>query len=95
MAQAATLMGLSKRQALRRLARRNAELGGRLLRQVGDKRMPGGRRPSKYLVSTEVLLQSLRPERSNAEQDIDALRVEIAVMSQKLAALRSALRQRR
>lgn len=85
-------MGVCKRQALRRLARKNAEVGGRLLRRIGDKRMPGGVQASKYLVSTEVLREALRGEPSDLQRDIERLRVEQVLISERLEALRQLVR---
>jgi hypothetical protein len=84
-AHAAALLGVSKRQALRRLVRRDAELGGRLLRRLGDKRMPRGVQASKYLVSVAMLSESMRPDL--AERDFVSLRLEVAMLRQQLAAL--------
>lgn len=84
-AHAASMMGVCKRQALRLLARRDAELDGRLLRRLGDKRMPSGVQASKYLVSVTVLRESMRPEL--VERDVESLRLEVAMLRQKLSAL--------
>lgn len=84
-AHAASLMGVCKRQALRRLVRRDAELDGRLLRRLGDKRMPSGLQASKYLVSVVMLRESMRPEL--VERDVESLRLEVAMLRQKLSAL--------
>ena len=92
MAQAATLMGLSKRQTMKRLARMNERVGGRLLKSIGEKRMPSGVQSSKFLVSTEVFLQSMRPAQSDTERDIDRLRVDLVLTMQKVDALRDRLR---
>jgi hypothetical protein len=89
-AQAAGLMRLSKRQALRLLARRNANSGGRLLRAVGDKCMPRGVQASKFMVSTSVLLESLRPD-SSTLLDLESLRLEVDLLRQQVAALRRAV----
>ncbi len=89
-ANAASLMGVCKRQALRLLARRDAELDGRLLRRVGDKRMPSGIQASKYLVSVSTLREAMRAD--GAERDIESLRLEVVMLRQQLAALRRAVR---
>jgi hypothetical protein len=91
-AAAAGLMGVCKRQALRLLVRRDAELDGRLLRRVGEKRMPGGVQASKYLVSVTVLRESLRPD--DAARDLETIRLEVAMMRQQLTALWRAFRAR-
>lgn len=83
-------MGVCKRQALRLLARRDVELHGRLLRRVGNKRMPRGTQPSKYLVSVSVLHEAMRHE--TAERDIETLRLEVAMLRQQLSAIRRAVR---
>ena len=86
-------MGVCKRQALRLLNRRNAETGGRLLRRVGDKRMPG--RPpqaSKYLVSITVFREAMRPDEPR-DRDIEAIRFELVSLRQQVAALRRAVRR--
>lgn len=84
-AHAAVLMGVCKRQALRLLVRRDAELDGRLLRRLGDKRMPWGVQASKYLVSVTMLRESMRPDL--AERDVESLKLEVALLRQKLTAL--------
>lgn len=89
-AHAASLLGVCKRQALRRLVRRDAELDGRLLRRLGDKRMPGRVQASKYLVSVVMLRESMRPEL--AERDVESLRLEVAMLRQQLKALRREVR---
>ena len=86
MVTAASLMGLCKRQALRRLQRIDAELGGRLLRSIGSKRMPGGLQASKYLVSTSVLRDALRGA-SDLQRDLERLRLEQLLTAEKLEAL--------
>jgi hypothetical protein len=91
-AAAASLMGVCKRQALRRLNRKNAEVGGRLLRRIGDKRMPGGVQASKYLVSTTVLREALRGEPSDVQRDIETLRLEQVLISERIEALRKLVR---
>jgi hypothetical protein len=68
-AEAAKIMGLSKSQAQRRLNDINERVGGRLLRKVGDKRMPTGNRASKFLVSPDVLREWMTPQ---LEIDIQA-----------------------
>jgi hypothetical protein len=90
-ADAAALMGVCKRHALRLLARRDDELDGRLLRRVGDKRMPSGVQASKYLVSVTILRESMRA--NCAERDIESLRLELVMLRQQLAALRRAVRR--
>lgn len=85
-------MGVGHRQALRLLARRNVQVGGRLLRSVGDKRMPRGVQASKWLVSTEVFGEVMRPAPAATERDIAELRAELVLISEKLQALRKAVR---
>lgn len=92
MAVAASRMGVGHRQALRLLARRNEEVGGRLLRSVGDKRMPRGVQASKWLVSTEVFHEIMRPVPAATERDIAELRAELVLTNEKLQALRKAVR---
>lgn len=88
-ADAASLMSLSKRQAARRLAVLDAELAGRLLRPIGRKVMPGGEQPSKVLVSVTILREAMRSD--HAERDIQAMRLEIVTIQHQLAAIRRAL----
>ncbi len=83
-------MGVCKRQALRRLVRRDAELDGRLLRRLGDKHMPGRVQASKYLVSVVMLRESMRPD--DAQRDVEHLRLEVSMLRQKLTALSRAVR---
>ena len=85
-------MGVGHRQALRLLARRNVEVGGRLLRKVGEKRMPQGAQASKWLVSTEVFQELMRPTPAPSERDIADLRAELVLITQKIEALRKAVR---
>lgn len=85
-------MGVCKRQALRRLTRKNAEVGGRLLKPLGDKRMPRGVQASKYLVSTTVLREALRTEPGDVERDIQALRLDQVLISERVEALRRFVR---
>ena len=89
---AASLMGLCKRQALRRLRRLDGELGGRLLRSIGDKRMPGGIQASKWLVNTAALREALQPSASDLQRDFERLRLEQALTAQRLEALVTRLR---
>ena len=78
-------MGLSKSQCQRRLNAINESLGGRLLRRLGDKRMPAGTRASKYWVSPTVLREWLAPE---LEFDVRA-RIELIEQKANLALERS------
>lgn len=89
---AAAHMGLCKRQALRRLRRLDAELGGRLLRAMGDKRMPGGIQASKLLVCTAVLREALAAPAGDMQRDFERLRLEQLITSEKLEALCRRLR---
>lgn len=89
---AAALMGLCKRQALRRLRRLDGELGGRLLRSIGDKRMPRGLQASKLLVNTAALRAALEPSATELERDIERLRLEQLLTAQRLDALCRRLR---
>jgi hypothetical protein len=89
---AASLMGLCKRQALRRLRRLDVELGGRLLRSIGDKRMPSGRQASKFLVNTAALREALQPSATDLQRDFERLRLEQALTAQRLEALLRRLR---
>ena len=91
-ATAAQLMGVCKRQALRRLRRLDRELGGTLLRSIGRKRMPGGSQASKYVVSTPVLLDALRAGPEDAKRDFVRLRLEQLLIVEKLEALRRVVR---
>lgn len=91
-AAAAALMGVGHRQALRLLVRRDALSGGRLLRRIGDKRMPRGVQASKYLVSTEVFYAEMQPVPEASARDIDTLRAEQVLINEKLDALRKAVR---
>ena len=58
----------------------------------GDKRMPDGLQSSKYLVSTAVLREALRVEPSDIDRDIQTLRLEQALITQRLEALRKLVR---
>lgn len=89
---AASLMGLCKRQALRRLRRLDGELGGRLLRSIGDKRMPRGIQASKWLVNTAALREALEPHAGELQRDFERLRLEQALTAQRLEALCRRLR---
>jgi hypothetical protein len=89
---AASLMGLCKRQALRRLRRLDGELGGRLLRSIGDKRMPAGLQASKLLVNTAALRAALQPMATDLERDFERLRLEQLLTAQRLDALCRRLR---
>lgn len=84
-------MGVCKRQALRLLARRNDAVGGRLLRSMGNKRMPRGVQSSKYLVSLTVFREAMRPD-DTTQRDLEALRVEVAVLRGQLASIRREMR---
>lgn len=88
---AAAHMGVCKRQALRLLVRRNEAVGGRLLRRVGDKRMPGRVQASKYLVSVTVFREAMAPDDTTA-RDIESLRLEVVMLRQQLDAIRRAVR---
>lgn len=88
-AHAASLMGVCHRQALRLLGRLNLELDGRLMRSVGDKRMPGGVQASKYLVSVTILREAMRP--NCAARDFEALKLEVVMLRQQLTAIRRAV----
>jgi hypothetical protein len=83
------MMGVCKRQALRILARRDAATGGRLLRRLGEKHMPGGVQASKYLVSVTVFRESMRPDDVTAKE-LEAVRLELALIKAQLSALRRA-----
>lgn len=85
-------MGLCKRQALRRLRRLDGELGGRLLRSIGDKRMPSGIQASKLLVNTAALRAALEPAASELQRDFERLRLEQTLTAQRLDALCRRLR---
>jgi hypothetical protein len=85
-------MGLCKRQALRRLRRLDAELGGRVLRSIGAKRMPSGLQASKYLVNAAALREVLQPCATDLQRDFERLRVEQALTAERLAALCRRLR---
>lgn len=89
---AARLMGVCKRQALRRLRRLDGELGGRLLRSLGNKRMPRGPQSSKWLVNTAALREALEPSAGSLERDFERLRLEQAITAQRLEALCKRLR---
>jgi hypothetical protein len=89
---AAALMGICKRQALRRLRRLDAEQGGRVLRSIGSKRMPAGLQSSKLLVNTSALRDALQPSASDLQRDFERLRLEQLLTAQKLDALCRRLR---
>jgi hypothetical protein len=86
---AADMMGVCKRQALRLLARRDAAMGGRLLRKLGDKRMPRGVQASKYLVSVTVFREAMRPD-EGATLDLEAMRLELVLIKRQLDSIRRA-----
>lgn len=90
--EAAALMQIGHREALRRLGRLNVELEGRLLRKIGDKKMPSGVQASKFLVNILVLKQSMEPDPEALTRDVDELRVALALTNQKLEALRKSVR---
>jgi hypothetical protein len=85
-------MGLCKRQALRRLRRLDAEAGGRVLRSIGDKRMPRGLQASKWLVNTAALREALQPSATDLQRDFERLRLEQALTAERLEALCRRLR---
>jgi hypothetical protein len=89
---AAALMGLCKRQALRRLRRLDGELGGRLLRSIGAKRMPSGLQASKLLVNTSALREALEPSATDLQRAVERLRLEQVLTAQRLEALCRRLR---
>lgn len=89
---AGSLMGVCRRQALRRLRRLDRELGGRLLRSIGRKHMPSGVQSSKYLVSSRVLLDTLRAAPETVERDFERLRLEQLLIAERLEALRRLVR---
>jgi hypothetical protein len=89
---AAALMGICKRQALRRLRRLDAEHGGRVLRSIGSKRMPAGLQSSKLLVNTAALREALQPAATDLQRDFERLRLEQLLTAQKLDALCRRLR---
>lgn len=84
-------MGICRRQALRRLIRHDHATGGRLLRSMGNKRMPNGVQPSKYLVSLAVFRETLRPDETTA-LGLETMRLELVVVRQQLESLRRAVR---
>lgn len=90
-AAAASIMGVCKRQALRILVRRNDAVGGRLLRSVGNKRMPRGVQSSKYLVSLTVFREAMRPD-DTTQRDLEALRIAVAMLRQQVGSLRREVR---
>lgn len=90
-AEAAALMGVCRRHALRLLRRRNDAAGGRLLRAIGRKRTARGEQASKWLVSTSVFRDSMRPD-DTTKRDIEAMRVELVLIRSQLAALRREMR---
>lgn len=92
-AQAAALMEIGKRGALKRLVRLNAQMSGRLLRKMGDKRMPRGVQASKYFVSLDVLRESMAPELEVSVRELSELRAEQLLMAEKLEALARAHRR--
>lgn len=85
-------MGLCKRQALRRLRRLDADLGGRLLRAIGSKRMPARTQASKFLVCTAVLRQAIAAPPGELQRDLERLRLEQLLTAEKLDALCRRLR---
>ena len=89
--EAAKLMCVCKRQALRRLVRQDAATGGRLLRSVGDKRMPTRIQSSKFLVSLTVFRETLRPDETTAI-GLETMRLELVLVRQQLESIRRAVR---
>lgn len=83
-------MGICKRQALRRLIRRDQAIGGRLLKSMGEKRMPGRTQPSKYLVDLLAFHEVMRPDETTA-LGLETMRLELVVVRQQLGALRRAV----
>jgi hypothetical protein len=84
-------MGVCKRQALRRLIRRDQAVGGRLLRSMGEKRMPHGTQASKYEVSLHVFHEVMRPDETTA-LCLETMRLELVVVRQQLESIRRAVR---
>lgn len=89
---AASMMGLGVRGARKRLKRLDDELHGRLLRPIGTKVMPRGPQASKYLVCLPVLREALDPELEDHARELAELRAELSLVSEKLEALRRAVR---
>jgi hypothetical protein len=89
---AASLMGLGKRGALKRLVRLDRQLEGRLLRAIGTKAMPKGAQASKYLVCLPVLREAMDPDLEDHSRALAEVRAELTLMHQKLEALRKAVR---
>lgn len=85
---AAQVMGLSRRQALRRFHELNRRCDGRLLHPVGFR--PDGR-PSKFEVDAEVLLELHRGNPDAAREDANDLRSRVDDVEQRLVALRNSL----
>lgn len=85
------MMGLSERQARRRLKRIDDDLEGRLLKPIGTKTLPRGTQASKYLVCMPVLREAMGHEH-DASADIVELRTELSEVKRKLEALRKAVR---
>ncbi len=88
---AASMMGVSERQARRRLKRLDADLDGRLLKPLGTKTMPRGTQASKYLVCLPVLREATDHEH-DASADIVELRAELSEVKRKLESLRKAVK---
>lgn len=88
---AASMMGVSERQARRRLKRIDADLEGRLLKPLGTKTMPSGAQASKYLVCLPVLREAMDHEH-DASADIVELRAELSEVKRKLESLRKAVK---
>lgn len=80
--QAAEHCGLSRRQTMRRLERRNLECGGKLLRWSG-KAAAGGKRE----VNVAILRQLLRADPRDAERDLAEVHERIDVLDDRTGAL--------
>jgi hypothetical protein len=91
---AASMMGLGKRGALKRLRKLDADLDGRLLRAIGTKATPTrtGTQASKYLVCLPVLREAMEPATEDHSRELAGLRAEVASLRQKVEALRKAVK---
>ena len=58
---------------------------------MGNKRMPNGVQPSKYLVSLTVFHEVMRPDETTA-LGLETMRLELIVVRQQLESIRRAVR---
>jgi len=91
---AASMMGIGKRGALKRLRKLDADLDGRLLKAIGTQAKPtgSGSQATKYLVCLPVLREAMDPATEDHSRELAELRAELSVVHGKLEALRKAVK---